>query len=93
MFFAITFFAFLSKMKPIFLPLIHVFLHPLFQLLHVGLANTGGSEIATLLPKGEWKSSDGTCLESGTECTLLRVTAGSLKVFPSKFCIPSTLCR
>lgn len=54
---------------------------------------TSGSEIAALLPKGEWKSSDGTCLESGTECTLLRVTAGSLKVFSSKFFIPFAMWR
>lgn len=61
------------------------------KLLHVGLDFTNGSEIAALLSKTEWKSSDGTCLESATECTLLGVTAGSLKVFSSKFFISSAL--
>lgn len=51
----------------------------------MGLDFTSRSEILAIPPKGEWKSSDGTCLESGTECTLLGVTAGSFKVFSSIF--------
>lgn len=59
----------------------------------MGLDFTSRSEILAIPPKGEWKSSDGTCLESGTECTLLGVTAGSFKVFSSIFFIPSVFCR